>query len=242
MGTFTQIPKLTRHVHRFDPSTALTIRVGGVANSQTFLVNESLLTARSEYFRRAMNGKWLEYNTREIDLVDDDPDIFALYLNLVYKNELPTATLRDADVETLGCKELVWETNKELMVLFEIYAIAEKFQDTSAKDGVVAAVFQLTQNVSWFGRPLVCGPRIIELVYSSTPVDSPARRLLVDMCCNSQMGPLLRKSPHLPKDFLSDLFMVMQRELGGKNIMLRNGVAAYLEANEEPSKEVTHGK
>lgn len=71
----------------FNPATMLTIRVGLDATCETFTVH---LTARSEYFRRAMNGRWTEAETRTIDLTEDDPEAFALYLNLVYKNHVPT--------------------------------------------------------------------------------------------------------------------------------------------------------
>jgi hypothetical protein len=69
----------------------VTIQVGLESNDAKIVAHESFLTMRSEFFRRAMNGAWEEADTRVVKLPEDDPDIFALYINYVYTAQLAIA-------------------------------------------------------------------------------------------------------------------------------------------------------
>jgi hypothetical protein len=51
---------------------------------KTFFVHEGLLTARSLFFSRALNGNWKEAFSKEIRPPDDDPQIFEIYLEAIY--------------------------------------------------------------------------------------------------------------------------------------------------------------
>lgn len=58
--------------YSFDPSTLLTVVVGAEPNQKRFSMHESIICARSEFFRRAMTGDWLEKEQRLIKLPEDD--------------------------------------------------------------------------------------------------------------------------------------------------------------------------
>lgn len=52
---------------------------------QTFHVHESVITLRSEYFKRALNKHWQTSGDRMIPLTEEDPYTFHMYLDLVYR-------------------------------------------------------------------------------------------------------------------------------------------------------------
>ncbi|KZM22577.1 uncharacterized protein EKO05_0009545 [Ascochyta rabiei] len=128
----------------FNTSAKLIVKVGSTANRQSLTVHESFLTARSEFFRRAMNGNWREPGTQIINLLDDEPEIFALYLNFVYKNGLPTIALLEEEFRTLSLREVLHRFHKEHETMFKLYILAEKFQDGMANDEAITAIFQLS--------------------------------------------------------------------------------------------------
>jgi hypothetical protein len=49
-----------------------------------FTVHEDLICPRSHFFRKAMSGPWKESEERKVDLPEDEPGVFALYLKLIY--------------------------------------------------------------------------------------------------------------------------------------------------------------
>jgi hypothetical protein len=57
--------------------------VGKEPNQEHFSVHEGIMCARAEFFRRAMNGNWAEREERLVNMPEDDPKIFATYINLV---------------------------------------------------------------------------------------------------------------------------------------------------------------
>lgn len=58
----------------------VTINVGPAKNVRSFLVHKVFLKARSGFFSRALSENWLEPG-ENVNLTEDDPQAFALYLN-----------------------------------------------------------------------------------------------------------------------------------------------------------------
>jgi hypothetical protein len=79
----------------------LTVRVGNEPDSKDFIIHESFLTSRSEFLRRALNGNWAESDTRIVKLSEDDPHIFALYLDYVFNGQLATMGKTPEEFDTL---------------------------------------------------------------------------------------------------------------------------------------------
>ncbi|XPS68586.1 hypothetical protein M3J09_000873 [Ascochyta lentis] len=228
----------------FGPSAMLTIKVGPAANCQSFLIHESFLTAHSEYFRRAMNGRWAELETRIINLSDDDPEIFALYLNHIYKNEFPVMAISKEELCALPLSEFTGYIDEEYTTLFKLYVLAEKLQDDFAKDEVITAIFQLLYLGSsdrFWVRP---SEEVVEMVYDATPKGSFARRFCVDSWSNIEPRYIQQLEEKLPRDFLFDLAMVFRGEMPKvtRNVAGRKGVTAYLEATRSSQKQKTLAK
>jgi hypothetical protein len=51
---------------------------------EKFAVHEALITSRSPFFRNAMQGRWQEAQERTVNLTEDDPEVFSLYLQGLY--------------------------------------------------------------------------------------------------------------------------------------------------------------
>lgn len=52
--------------------------------AREFFAHEALICQRSRFFANAMNGSWIESDERKVPLPEDEPDVFALYLKVLY--------------------------------------------------------------------------------------------------------------------------------------------------------------
>ncbi|KAF1362452.1 hypothetical protein EJ07DRAFT_77735, partial [Lizonia empirigonia] len=165
----------------FDAAATVAIQVGSATNRRAFLVHKSILTARSEFFCRALNGSWKESETKTVDLTEDVPETFDLYLNLVYKNQLPVATLDKDKLCALDWPNFSKYIGKEYRTLVDLYVLADKIQDIQAKNEALKAILQISHirnhEGRWFTLPLVA----IRKIYDCTPQGSSARSLCIDL-------------------------------------------------------------
>lgn len=117
--------------------------------------------------------------------------------------------------------------------------LAEKLQDTKAKDEAVTAIFHLT---STYGpNQTRIGPWVDEVrsLYQSTPDNCSLRRLVVAMYCELNPERLASVVSELPENFLRDLSVALRRQLG-KSLASRwttNGLNVYLDSVQEPAAE-----
>ncbi|KAF2277552.1 uncharacterized protein EI97DRAFT_432415 [Westerdykella ornata] len=167
MAIVSESPQKRRCVVSFDRFTPVTIHVGQGLERKEFIAHEPFI-ARSEFFRRALNGNWPEGIERIVEMPNDDPEHFRLYLSFVYTSKLPR------DREPLPKDDAEWTSRYEAdyMDLARIYALAEKLQDPVTKNAIVHRMFQLSS----------CGAfppgKAIQIFYESTPESSRIRGLL----------------------------------------------------------------
>ncbi|KAF2241958.1 hypothetical protein BU26DRAFT_387892, partial [Trematosphaeria pertusa] len=121
-------------------SALVTVRVGKEPESKDFVAHESILTSRSEFFRRALNGNWEEAHAHIVHLPEDEPDIFGIYLNYVYTGRLHTMSVDSEELATLDHNKFRTTVNEEYNNLFCLYILAEKLQDTPTKDATFTAL------------------------------------------------------------------------------------------------------
>jgi hypothetical protein len=62
------------------------VNVGQAPDDKDFFVHQDLICPRSEFFKKATKDPWKEAQERKVDLSEEDPDTFALYLELLYVN------------------------------------------------------------------------------------------------------------------------------------------------------------
>ncbi|KAF2679134.1 hypothetical protein K458DRAFT_408387 [Lentithecium fluviatile CBS 122367] len=161
----------------------------------TYYVHQNLITARSEFFKRATNGQWQESNERTVYLSGDKPSIFELYLNLVYTGNLATEDYSENNVPV-----------HEYAALAKVYVLAEKLQDTKAKDFVLEAILLTFRATVYFilQRPPI---EAIRIIYEGTPDTSLARKLMVDLYTEHGEQDWLEGESDIPHEFLYDITM-----------------------------------
>jgi hypothetical protein len=64
------------------------IRVGTGDNVKEFVIHKRVLTARSDFFVKALEKHWKEGEDKVVELPEDDIEIFNLYRGLVYSQHL----------------------------------------------------------------------------------------------------------------------------------------------------------
>lgn len=94
----------------------------------------------------------------------------------------------------------------EHALLSKLYILAEKLMDETTKVVALSGLKARAEEPD-ADRQLYC-PAIdsVQIIYEGTPVDSPARQLIVQLYTNVGNGTLLDEDVDaLPKDFLYDL-------------------------------------
>ena len=175
-----------------------------------FSIHEEIICARSEFFKRALNGKWTESEERVVKLPEDDPKTFSIYTNLVYTGLVLTDNLDKPRTVTTICDEFD--------VLGKLYVLCEKLQDRAAKNSAVESLLEVSEETD--ERDNVTVPRFdtIMLVYQGTCAGSLGRRLVVELWRNLPVDYLTKCSDKLPKEFLADLVISMKTQLDGDQV------------------------
>jgi hypothetical protein len=65
-------------------SPSIRVNVGQAPDDKDYFVHQDLICPRSEFFKNAMKEPWKEAQERKVDLSEEDPGTFALYLELLY--------------------------------------------------------------------------------------------------------------------------------------------------------------
>ncbi|KFY10005.1 hypothetical protein V491_07847 [Pseudogymnoascus sp. VKM F-3775] len=65
----------------------VTVYVG--PREKRYSIHKALLTSQSEYFEKALNGKFREADEQTIRLPEDSPDAFDLLIGWLYQNQIP---------------------------------------------------------------------------------------------------------------------------------------------------------
>jgi hypothetical protein len=154
-------------------------------------------------------------------LPEDDPAIFALYLNLLYCGLIPT---KDTTAET---------TNDEYGRLIRLYVLCEKFQDLEAKNTVMTAIFMKSNETLSNGLRYFPGVSDITYLYNRTPAGCLARNLLVDLYAQngSEEWMMEEVATEFSNEFLFDLTIVLFKRplLKGSDETKLRELETYLE-------------
>ncbi|KAJ4348541.1 uncharacterized protein N0V89_009918 [Didymosphaeria variabile] len=203
----------------FRESSIVRIRAGKVQHQETFVAHETIL-ARSDFFRNAMNGNWLESDTRTIEMSEDDPYTVGLYLQFIYVKELP----HDSN------EPLMDQLEQEYKDLAKVYVLANKLQDTTTKTCTVRRVFDLLQvNVDseiW----LAPDEEAVRTVYEGTYNNDPMRRLFVDVWLGADNWEI-SVAHDLLAEFFKDIIIATRVQAGllHKNIAVEHGIERYID-------------
>jgi hypothetical protein len=185
-------------------------------DERVFLIHESVLTARSQFFKNAMTGSWKEAEDKVVKLPDDIADVFALYEQLVYTSKIPGFDSTEFEIRHKHeeCTDKEACQNKYTN-LSHLYVLAEKLQDDEAKkttlDAIVCEFRRRDDDTDKDHRyHEICMPaaEAINIIYNGTPCPCPGRGALVDIYTwfdwGNNIGMLSRSQDTAP-EFLYDL-------------------------------------
>jgi hypothetical protein len=197
--------------------------VGKEPTQEHFSVHEGIMCARSEFFRRAMNGNWAERAERLIRLPEDDPEIFAIYVNLVYTNVVatrPAVEVKTTDIFT-----------SEFIELSKLYVLAEKLCDIAAKNAAIESFMATAKERDSGNTQYNPSMSAAKIMYAGTPKGSLGRQLIVDYWTSSQLHNLAAAADEMPIDLWVDLALVLRRDRpeGRTSLARRSNVDHYLE-------------
>lgn len=138
----------------------------------------------SPYFDRIFHDRFEKTISEAVRFPDDDPDIFAEFISWAYGEDpfvgQPVKTIR----------------------IFQLWVLAAKFEIPRLQDTAImltAKMFDKTPHV-------IIAPEAVNYVYNNTIIDSPLRRMIVDIWThNAMQGAFLRHKDVLPRLFLVDL-------------------------------------
>ena len=162
-------------------------------------MHEDIICASSDFFKKAINGPWKESNERLISLSHEEPDIFAIYLNWLYRGTLPT---RIDEPGLIG--------NEEYLKLAKAYGLADRLLDQAFKNAVMDAFIDKTSSKTSDGHRWYPVGSVIRCIYENTPESSKGRTLLVDIYAENARKDWLTDwatREDLPKQFLLDLIL-----------------------------------
>lgn len=164
---------------------------------EVFGVHERLIRAYSPFFDKAMSGNWQESSRRAVELPDDEPTIFQLYIHWLYYETLP-----------VFCNEPGLSGNAEYLELIKAYILGDKLMDSKFQDAVIDAIIEKSVSKASDGASWYPVGEALEYTYNNTNGSALIRKLLVDMYVIYGHGNWLHdwgEAASIPQPFLSEL-------------------------------------
>jgi len=137
----------------------VTIFIG--PNKDRFYIHEALLKLESDYFRVALSGTWEESKTKTFTLVEENSDVFRIFVRWAYAQGFPFQTSDDED-----------DTD---VLLVEAYLFAER-------RGCFRFQNEMIDNIAkWMGiKDKWLSAEAIKLAFTDTTSSSKLRRFIAE--------------------------------------------------------------
>lgn len=157
-----------------------TIRFGGTATVALFIgpsktafhVHEDLLCEQSAFFKAAFRSEWRESTERTIELPDDSPDLFELFIKWLYLQPYPCINDMDFFLRNLS------NTSDFMLISCQLYVLAEKYDVKTLRNSTISLMYRERKDRSQHWTCTLTPSRaILEYVYANTPQTSCLRRL-----------------------------------------------------------------
>ena len=185
------------------------ISVGEGGDARSFWIYKDLICFRSPFFENALSHNWKESEDNVIRLPEDEPEIFDLYVQVLFTGKIPVGEVMSIDEsekdEANSEDEAVKQASLEYIRLGKLYVFAEKLQDVTTKNLTVTA-FVEALSLRRLGMRHFPNSDVITLIYNGTPKPCPIRELLVDIYAIYAVPSWWGKdvAEDYPKDFLFD--------------------------------------
>ncbi|KAM0723837.1 hypothetical protein Q7P37_000827 [Cladosporium fusiforme] len=190
--------------------------------SMRYDVLKTFVAVRSEFFRAARSPQWLTDPQKPTDLPDDDPEIFSLYVSLVYfgmPSLWPNDNVESEDIiqkdeamqehdnkssEYTGADDA--DTDSQVQTRFQslvkIYLLADKLHDLGVMNMIVDEIIRFSDLTD--GLPEL---RPVTVCYESTVDASLLHALLRDYWVHEASKRTLNyfRKAYFPPDFYRDV-------------------------------------
>lgn len=128
-----------------------------------------MITKQSKYFAAALKKEWRANRSQPVSLSGEDPDMVSAYVQWLYSGKI-FVTKHDSNGDA------------SYWALCQLYGLGERLMDDSFQDYIVIAIFDLMKHEHPVNKTCAFPDEVaINSIYQNTPVDSPLRRLLVDI-------------------------------------------------------------
>lgn len=170
---------------------------------QTFSVHKEIVCHYSDYFRAACKGEFLEARSGKVKLPEDRAEIFDLFVQWVYSQNLGQVL---AEVALSP-----WTT------LIELYVLADKLQVSTLKNAIVDRMLCKAHVAlrKARGRDKFPSNADITLAYENTPPTSPLPKFLSELFALRRDFAI--EKDEVPKDYLYDLALGLRLRWNGSN-------------------------
>lgn len=160
---------------RFKFAETLTVRVGLDDDAREFLVYSSTIKEHSTFFAAACSERWTSSGTLKgvVNLPDDHPLIFDLYLRCVHTGEVDLDDLERFVFSGTDMSDPE-ERDEAVARFIRLYVLADKLGDCASANMIIDALIEYVGDDWW-----ICNAHI-RLAFDNTPELSPLRRFLID--------------------------------------------------------------
>ncbi|KAL9586211.1 MAG: hypothetical protein Q9203_003942 [Teloschistes exilis] len=141
-------------------SSVVTIKVGIEPHQHEFTIHTDLLCYYSPFFKKAINSGFAEGKTGVINLPDDEFEVFEIFQNWLYRDNL----------------ELTQVEASKMTLLLGLWVFGDKLQVPGFQNAAIEALRDRT-----VGSPRICRLKDILFAFGNTSPASPLRQFIVDL-------------------------------------------------------------
>jgi hypothetical protein len=179
---------------RFYHSPAVSITVGSDSRKRTFYVHKDQLVCESAYFRTSLNSGFVEGRTQQVELGQDDPDVFDIFVQWIYEG--------DYDVQKALSKEEGGTEEAWYKLHTQAYSLGNRLVAPGFKKKIIetlAAVFERYDDIA---MSLII--EMAKIIYEGTSnEDDVEMRTLLAMYCGSRVGRPANRQYGDPRQYFS---------------------------------------
>jgi hypothetical protein len=177
------------------------ILVGNAEQQETYAVHENILSTRSELFKLRLSSVPSEGKLKTLELADEDPEVFGLYVQLLYTGFIPSQHDGASNYD-------------DYVRLCDLHILAYKYNDIAAQNDALDAIFMKAAPppYNYVGEKRVHLLRCehVTAMYENTFIQCKGRRLLVDLyTAYASKAELSDYEDQFPTRFMHDLALRM---------------------------------
>lgn len=169
----------TMNRQKFYHSPAVSIIVGSDGLKRTFYVHKDQLVCVSAYFRTSLNSEFVEGRTQQVELGQDDPDVFDIFVQWIYQGDYHVP--KPLSKEEGGTKEAWYKIHTQA------YSLGNRLVAPEFKKKIIEKLVAIFERYDDIAMSLII--EMAEIIYGGTSnEDGVEMRALLAMYCGSRVG------------------------------------------------------